>query len=99
MNATTQLGEVTSLKTGTRLRRLSVNVWKFGRTTARPVFSLSAFKPCVEILPARIGMVFGSSWKRKDVYEKLRIQKHRNCCGGYSVAKRLASRKTPYSFR
>ena len=26
MNATTQLGEVTSLKTGIRLRRLSVNV-------------------------------------------------------------------------
>ena len=66
MNATTQLGEVTSLKTGIRLRRLSVNVWKFGRRTARPVFSLSAFKPCVEILPARIGMVFGSSWRNRE---------------------------------
>jgi len=45
---------------GIRLRRLSVNVCKFGRTTVRPVFSLSAFKPCAEILPTRIGTVFGS---------------------------------------
>ena len=38
---------------------------KFGRPTARPVFSLSAFKRCVEILPARIGTVFGNSWRNK----------------------------------
>ena len=40
-------------------------LWKFGRRTVRPVFSLSAFKPCVEILPARIGTAFGSSWRNR----------------------------------
>jgi len=48
-----------------------LNVWKFGRRTAHPVFSLSALKPCVEILPARIGMAFGSSLRNRDAaYEE-----------------------------
>ena len=77
MNATTQLGEVTWLKTGIRLRRLSVNAWKFGRRTARPAFSLSALKPCVEILPARIGMAFGSSWRNRDAAHEKANQESR----------------------
>ena len=40
-------------------RRLFANVCKFVRMTARPVFSLSEFSSCAEILPATIGMAFG----------------------------------------
>src|SRR6516164_6487261 len=64
---TKQVGDVISRKTGIQLRRLSVNVCKFGRTTVRPAFFLSAFKPCAEILPARIGTVFGSLWRNRRV--------------------------------
>jgi hypothetical protein len=56
-------GEVTSLKTGTRLKRLFANVWEFIRTMDRPVFSLSEFKSYAEILRAGIGMAFGNSWR------------------------------------
>ena len=100
MNATTQLGEVTSLKTGIRLRRLSVNVWKFGRRTVRPVFSLSEFNSCVEILPARIGMAFGSSWRNRDAAYEGANQESRKA--GIVVeafaAKRLASRRDALQF-
>src|SRR5262249_20012123 len=98
-----QPGEVTLLKTGTRLRRLSVNVWKFDRTTALPESSLSGFKSCAEIVPARIGPVFGSSWRNRELYgvsarrqEFLSgNQEPRNCCGGVRAnAWRLAETPT-----
>jgi hypothetical protein len=65
------------------------------------VFFLSAFKPCVEILPPRIGMAFGSWW--------------RNRCAAYEGANQVSRKagiiveafvpnawrlaETPYSFR
>jgi len=53
-NATSKLGERTSPRSGIWLRRLSANVFNYVRMTARPTSSLSAFKSCAEIPPARL---------------------------------------------
>ena len=59
-NAMSKLGEHISPRNGIWLRRFSANVSKFVRMMALPVSSLSAFKSCAEILPAKPGMVYGN---------------------------------------